>query len=137
MTSAFATVRTLALTAVTIVSACSMPGDSASGNRSTRANAPAGPSVSQASTTSANAAVSMFTVQQVQTRLKQQGVYNGNIDGVWGPATAGAVRNYQNSHGMNPTGQLDTQTIAALNLDGAGNRSDIADPPREPVKSGP
>jgi peptidoglycan hydrolase-like protein with peptidoglycan-binding domain len=58
-------------------------------------------------------------IQQVQSRLQQAGDYNGRIDGVWGPGTESGVRNYQRQHNLNPTGQLDGNTLAALNLGGA------------------
>lgn len=58
-------------------------------------------------------------IQQVQSRLQQAGNYNGRIDGQWGPATEAGVRSYQQQHNLNPTGQLDGNTLAALNLGGA------------------
>jgi len=64
-------------------------------------------------------AVSPDIIQQVQSRLQQAGTYNGRIDGQWGPATEAAVRRYQQQHNLNPTGQLDGNTLAALNLGGA------------------
>jgi surface antigen len=65
----------------------------------------------------ANTAVSSDTVFKVQQRLHELGFYvRDNIDGEWGPNTSAAVRNFQRSKGMNPTGQLDLQTLAALDL---------------------
>ncbi len=64
------------------------------------------------------AGLSPDMIQQVQARLQQSGNYNGRIDGVWGPATEGAVRGYQQQHNMNATGQLDGDTLASLNLGG-------------------
>jgi peptidoglycan hydrolase-like protein with peptidoglycan-binding domain len=55
-------------------------------------------------------------VRQVQTALQQQNLYNGAIDGIWGPQTQSAVQSFQQSHGLNPTGRLTDQTLAALNL---------------------
>ncbi len=55
-------------------------------------------------------------VRQVQTALQQQGLYNGAIDGIWGPQTQSAVRSFQQSHALTPTGQLGSSTLAALNL---------------------
>jgi peptidoglycan hydrolase-like protein with peptidoglycan-binding domain len=50
----------------------------------------------------------------VQERLQQLGLYNGDIDGKWGPQTRGAVVEFQRSHGLRPTGTLDVATIARL-----------------------
>src|ERR1700733_15633203 len=55
-------------------------------------------------------------VRQVQTALQQQNLYNGPIDGVWGPQTISAVQSYQQSHSLSATGKLDNQTLASLNL---------------------
>jgi peptidoglycan hydrolase-like protein with peptidoglycan-binding domain len=55
-------------------------------------------------------------VRQVQTALQQQGIYTGNIDGLWGPATQSAVQSFQKSHGLRVTGELDAPTLAALNV---------------------
>jgi peptidoglycan hydrolase-like protein with peptidoglycan-binding domain len=57
------------------------------------------------------------TVFKVQQRLHDMGFYvRDNIDGQWGPNTATAVKNFQRSKGMTPTGQLDLQTLSALDL---------------------
>lgn len=65
-------------------------------------------------------ALSTGMVQHVQTRLQQQGLYHGNIDGVWGPETRTAVRDFQRAHGLNPSGLIDAQTLADLKLGGPG-----------------
>jgi peptidoglycan hydrolase-like protein with peptidoglycan-binding domain len=53
-------------------------------------------------------------VRTVQASLQQQGLYKGNVDGVWGPETESAVRGYQRDHGMMATGALNGPTLAAL-----------------------
>ena len=64
-------------------------------------------------------ALSDDTVFKVQQRLHDLGFYvRDNIDGQWGPNTATAVKNFQRSKGMSPTGQLDLQTLTALDLPG-------------------
>jgi len=69
-------------------------------------------------------ALSDDTVLKVQQRLRDQGFYvRDNIDGQWGPATAAAVKNFQRSKGMNPTGQLDIDTLTALDLQGGPGQS--------------
>ena len=61
--------------------------------------------------------VSSDTIIQVQQRLRDLGFYvRDNIDGQWGPHTSAALRNFQRSKGLNPTGQLDLGTLAALDL---------------------
>jgi peptidoglycan hydrolase-like protein with peptidoglycan-binding domain len=64
------------------------------------------------------AGLSPDMIAQVQTRLQQNGNYNGRIDGVWGPVTERAVSSYQQQHNMNATGQLDNATLTSLNVGG-------------------
>ena len=54
-------------------------------------------------------------VSQVQTKLRQDGFYAGNIDGVWGPQTRSALQNFQAAHALRATGELDQPTFAAIN----------------------
>ena len=62
----------------------------------------------------AQSQLSPHLVMQVQSSLQQQGMYNGVIDGMWGPQTQQAVRAYQQAHGMAATGELNQRTLAAL-----------------------
>jgi peptidoglycan hydrolase-like protein with peptidoglycan-binding domain len=71
-------------------------------------------------------------ISQVQTTLQQQGLYKGTIDGVWGPQTQSAVQSFQQSHALRPTGELNSPTLAALNLPG----NNVA-PPVQPVAAAP
>jgi peptidoglycan hydrolase-like protein with peptidoglycan-binding domain len=91
----------LAISSVAAVSACSSYGDSQPSRVSYASPQPP--------------ALSQDMIVQVQSRLQQAGKYHGRIDGQWGPATEAAVRSYQQQHNLNPTGQLDGNTLAALN----------------------
>lgn len=55
-------------------------------------------------------------IRKVQQNLRQAGLYKGRVDGVWGPRTEAAVRDYQQQHNINASGQLDQQTLDAMNL---------------------
>ena len=57
------------------------------------------------------------SVQTVQDRLRQAGVYNGQIDGVWGADSQSALERFQQSHQLQVTGQLNQATAATLGLD--------------------
>lgn len=62
-------------------------------------------------------AISSDIVFKVQQRLRDLGFYvRDNIDGQWGPNTATALRNFQRSRHLDATGQLDSPTMAALDL---------------------
>lgn len=53
-------------------------------------------------------------VAGAQQQLIGRGYYRGWIDGRYGPQTAFAVRAFQSSAGLSPTGRLDMQTLNAL-----------------------
>jgi peptidoglycan hydrolase-like protein with peptidoglycan-binding domain len=54
------------------------------------------------------------TVRQVQQHLQQRGLYNGAIDGIYGPETRQAVENFQQQHGLPQTATLDDATLNQL-----------------------
>ncbi len=56
-------------------------------------------------------------VAQIQEVLKTESIYSGPADGVTGPQTVDAIRQYQASHGMKVTG-LATQDLLAAMLAG-------------------
>jgi peptidoglycan hydrolase-like protein with peptidoglycan-binding domain len=89
------------------------------------------------STAMAQPELSPGMVKQVQTALQQQGMYQGNIDGVWGSATRTAVQNYQGSHGLTANGQLDAPTLKALNLSNNVPSGSAAMPPAAPATPAP
>lgn len=65
--------------------------------------------------------LSQSTLENVQQQLQQQGFYRtGKIDGRWGPGTHQAVLNFQQSKGLQATGQLDQQTLEALGINKQG-----------------
>ena len=53
-------------------------------------------------------------VREVQRRLKNWGYYDGAVDGVYGPKTFQAVKDFQAKHGISTTGTVGPQTRAAL-----------------------
>ncbi len=55
-------------------------------------------------------------VQMVQDDLHRQGVYDGRIDGVWGPDSQAALERFQQTHGLQVTGQLNQATVATLGI---------------------
>ena len=55
-------------------------------------------------------------VQLVQQALQRQGLYNGRADGVWGPDSQAALERFQQSHGVQVTGQLNQATLATLGI---------------------
>jgi hypothetical protein len=65
--------------------------------------------------------LSQNTLEDVQQQLQQQGFYRtGKVDGRWGPQTRQAVLSFQQSKGLQATGQLDQQTLDALGVNKQG-----------------
>jgi hypothetical protein len=55
-------------------------------------------------------------IKQAQQRLREQGFYRGVIDGLAGPNTTEALRQYQAKHGLPTTGELNEATRKALDV---------------------
>lgn len=53
-------------------------------------------------------------VQGLQSRLQDLGLYDGPLDGLFGPETAQAVRRFQQIAGLPPSGMVDPATWTAL-----------------------
>jgi peptidoglycan hydrolase-like protein with peptidoglycan-binding domain len=52
--------------------------------------------------------------REAQSRLKEEGLYHGRIDGVVGPQTRRAIANFQRKHGLHESARLDQQTRKQL-----------------------
>jgi Putative peptidoglycan binding domain len=55
-------------------------------------------------------------VANVQSALKEEGYYQGDIDGILGPQTRAALAEYQSAQGLEPTGLVDEPTLESLNM---------------------
>ncbi len=55
-------------------------------------------------------------VRQIQTKLKQWGYYNGNVDGVYGSQTQAAVKYFQSKNGLTVDGVAGSKTLAAMGI---------------------
>ncbi len=66
----------------------------------------------------ANAASSLSTadIRQIQESLRAQGVYRGSADGIWGPNTARALRDYQQRNNLPVTNSLNDETLGSLGV---------------------
>ena len=74
---------------------------------------------------------SSAVVRQAQTTLKDQGLYHGALDGISGPKTHSALREYQRSQNLSVTGRLDDQTLDQLGVNGTANREANGEANRE------
>lgn len=64
----------------------------------------------------ATATLAAEDVRNAQTRLDQLGFDPGPIDGIMGPQTRAAIRDFQRDQGLAVTGRLDSRTRAALGI---------------------
>ena len=60
-------------------------------------------------------------VKEIQQKLNKQGFSAGHDDGLWGPDTSTAVKNFQEKKGLQATGQLDQKTLKALGVDASSS----------------
>ncbi|MEM7796580.1 MAG: peptidoglycan-binding protein [Cyanobacteria bacterium P01_C01_bin.118] len=56
-------------------------------------------------------------VRELQESLDQRGLFPSVKDGIYGPATTQAVRQFQRIRGLEVTGNVDTRTLDLLDLD--------------------
>jgi peptidoglycan hydrolase-like protein with peptidoglycan-binding domain len=68
----------------------------------------------RAATRGAPLHVSPDTVKHIQSNLQAENLYAGPIDGIVGPKTRNALRQYQQREGLTPTGDIDTTTLQRL-----------------------
>jgi hypothetical protein len=55
-------------------------------------------------------------IANVQSALQQQGYYRGEVDGLIGPITRGAIADYQRDHGLYMTSTIDQPTLQSLGI---------------------
>lgn len=55
-------------------------------------------------------------VNEIQAALAKNGAYDGAPSGKWDDSTADAMKKFQASHGLNPSGKLDAPTLQKLGL---------------------
>jgi hypothetical protein len=71
----------------------------------------------QPQTPAAPAQAGLYVTTQVQQALAQEGYYNGQIDGIAGPATQAAIANFQKDMGLKVTAIINDPLLAALHLE--------------------
>lgn len=71
-------------------------------------------------------------ISEIQTALAKDGSFRGTPNGTWDDATVDAMKKFQESHGLNPSGKLDAKTLQKLGL---GSQTAGLAPPMPPVSS--
>jgi len=83
---------------------------------------PSAPSAQSTAGADVKASASTDTqVESVQASLAQEG-YAVSVDGVWGPQSAEALRQFQQANNLDATGQINAETLAALNVDASASQ---------------
>ena len=118
----------LALGALTALPGCSYAGPSAGvgGHKysqatpATQSSNPAAPQetaeANNGPQSQARQPVTTALVRKVQSKLKRDGLYHGNLDGIWGPRSQHAAMQFQQKHNLKTTGKIDQPTLQAMNL---------------------
>ena len=55
-------------------------------------------------------------INEIQGALVKSGAYTGSPSGKWDDSTVDAMKKFQASHGLNPTGKMDALTLQKLGL---------------------
>ena len=71
-------------------------------------------------------------INEIQTALAKDGSFAGKPNGKWDTTTVDAMKRFQETHGLNPSGKLDAKTLQKLGL---GSQTAGLAPPMPPVSS--
>lgn len=112
-----------AAVALSLTACQGMMGGGESGRQTSQAERSGSQSASQSQ---AQQALAPDLVRNIQRTLSQRGYDAGPADGVYGESTQSALKNFQRDQKLNGTGQLDSQTLAALGVVQEGSRAATA-----------
>lgn len=71
-------------------------------------------------------------ITEIQQALAKDGAFSGTPNGKWDDSTVEAMKRFQESHGLNPTGKLDAKTLQQLGL---GSSTAGVAAPQPPISS--
>ncbi len=71
--------------------------------------------------TGAHSTMSSDQVRQIQQALSDRGYDPGPVDGVMGPKTQQAMRNFRQGQGLTGSDSMDSATLSALGVDATGS----------------
>ncbi|MBI2216984.1 MAG: peptidoglycan-binding protein [Candidatus Rokubacteria bacterium] len=71
-------------------------------------------------------------IKAVQEALKDKGHDPGEIDGLMGPKTKAALRDFQQKEGLKESGRLDKETMAKLGVEMKAGAADTSSPAASP-----
>ena len=65
-------------------------------------------------------------VKKIQTKLKNWGYYNGNVDGIYGSKTFESIKRFQRKNGLTVDGIAGKKTLNALGISSEKNSSETS-----------
>lgn len=68
-------------------------------------------------------------INEIQGALAKNGAYTGEPSGKWDDSTVEAMKKFQASHGLNPTGKMDALTLQKLGLGSGTAGMGVPTPP--------
>ncbi|HXG05342.1 MAG TPA: peptidoglycan-binding domain-containing protein [Candidatus Binatia bacterium] len=71
-------------------------------------------------------------VRAAQQALKDKGLYDAEVDGIMGPKTREAIREFQKKENLKETGRLDAETLARLGVERTGAADTSGSPAASP-----
>jgi peptidoglycan hydrolase-like protein with peptidoglycan-binding domain len=74
-------------------------------------------------------------VRMAQQALQDKGYNPGHIDGVMGPKTRAALKEFQQKEGLEANGQLDMTTMSRLGMDSRTSETPSTEPSASPRTS--
>ena len=74
-------------------------------------------------------------IKEIQGALAREGYYHGEATGKWDEATTGAMKNFQQANGLQPTGKIEALSLQKLGL--GSPVAGVAAPTPQPPASGP
>lgn len=80
--------------------------------------------------------LSSAEIKDIQQALIDEGYDPGAVDGMWGNLTRAAVWNFQQENGMDPSGEVDRETLAALGVQLASQNQATVDTGSSTLSSG-
>jgi peptidoglycan hydrolase-like protein with peptidoglycan-binding domain len=105
--------RPIAIAVMTLSSAAAFAAVNTSDKSTAASNPGYSTSTSQGSLSSQG---DNATIGQLQQALNDKGYNVGTVDGQMGPKTRSALKKFQQAQGLQPSGQIDSQTVAALSI---------------------
>jgi len=95
------------------------------------------PKVTVTTQDGARTSMSRAQIAEMQRALTARNLYQGAADGVWGPKTESAVRNFQTQNGLESTGVLNEATARALGLETSSVERQTVSGTDAPAPTGP